>query len=90
MNLQRMYNVREGISRKDDTQPRRLLEEKSPSPGRAQGHVVYLNKMLDEYYELRGWNIETGIPEPNKLKQLDLEETIPVAISKQRLAYQRA
>ena len=75
VNLQRMYNVRHGLSRKDDRQPRRLLEEKSPS-GRAKGHVVYLDKMLDEYYELRGWNKTTGLPTEQKLKNLGLEYAV--------------
>ncbi|MGO9645653.1 MAG: aldehyde ferredoxin oxidoreductase family protein [Candidatus Bathyarchaeia archaeon] len=79
VNLQRMFNVREGITRKDDTQPRRLLEEKSPSPGRAKGHVIYLKPMLDDYYRLRNWNNETGIPTNEKLKELSLEYTIPTA-----------
>jgi aldehyde:ferredoxin oxidoreductase len=79
VNLQRMFNVREGISRKDDNQPRRLLEEKSPSPGRAYGHVVYLKTMLDDYYNLRSWDPETGIPSDGKLSQLSLEYTIPMA-----------
>jgi aldehyde:ferredoxin oxidoreductase len=79
VNLQRMFNVREGISRKDDNQPRRLLEEKSPSPGRAYGHVVYLNAMLDDYYQLRGWETETGIPSDSTLSRLSLKYTIPVA-----------
>jgi aldehyde:ferredoxin oxidoreductase len=79
VNLQRMINVRQGISRKDDTQPRRLLEEKSPSPGRAHGHVVYLKTMLDDYYRLRDWDIETGIPSDHKLSQLSLNYTIPTA-----------
>jgi aldehyde:ferredoxin oxidoreductase len=79
VNLQRMFNVREGITRKDDTQPRRLLEEKSPSPGRAKGHVVYLKPMLDEYYRLRNWEVETGIPRNEELHQLGLDYTVPVA-----------
>jgi len=79
VNLQRMFNVREGITRKDDTQPRRLLEERSPSPGRAKGHVVYLKPMLDEYYQLRSWDVETGIPRNEELHQLGLGYTIPVA-----------
>jgi len=74
VNLQRMYNVRHGITRNDDRQPRRLLEEKSPS-GRAKGHVVYLDKMLDEYYELRGWDKRTGLPTEQKLNDLGLEYT---------------
>jgi len=76
VNLQRLYNVRHGITRKDDRQPRRMLEEKSPS-GRAKGHVVYLDRMLDEYYELRGWDKINGLPTEKKLNDLGLEYTIP-------------
>ncbi|MEW6039971.1 MAG: aldehyde ferredoxin oxidoreductase family protein, partial [Elusimicrobiota bacterium] len=54
VNLQRLYNIKHGISRKDDTLPVRLLTEKSPSK-RAKGHVVYLSVMLEEYYRLRDW-----------------------------------
>ena len=79
VNLQRMFNVREGITRKDDNQPRRLLEEPSPSPGRALGHVIYLKSMLDDYYQLRNWDKETGIPLDNKLTELSLNYTIPTA-----------
>jgi aldehyde:ferredoxin oxidoreductase len=75
VNLQRMYNVRHGISRKDDTQPQRLLKESSPS-GRAKGHVVYLDKMLDDYYELRGWDKKTGLPTEERLNDLGLEDTL--------------
>jgi aldehyde:ferredoxin oxidoreductase len=75
VNLQRMYNVRHGITRKDDNQPQRLLKEKSPS-GRAKGHVVYLDKMLDEYYELRQWDKATGLPTEQRLKNLGLEYTV--------------
>jgi aldehyde:ferredoxin oxidoreductase len=74
-----MFNVREGITRRDDTQPKRLLEEKSPSPGRAFGHVVYLKTMLDDYYQLRNWDLETGIPSDEKLRMLSLEYAIPTA-----------
>jgi len=82
VNLQRMFNVREGITRKDDTQPRRLLEEKSPSPGRAYGHVIYLKPMLDEYYQLRDWHPSTGVPTSSKLRSLGLEYTIPISEQK--------
>jgi aldehyde:ferredoxin oxidoreductase len=79
VNLQRMFNVREGITRKDDTQPRRLLEEKSLSPGRAFGHVVNLKPMLDEYYQLRDWHVNTGVPTTEKLRNLGLDYTTQIA-----------
>jgi len=72
-NLTRMFNVREGMRRRDDTLPARLMEEPLPEGG-AQGQVVTreaLDRMLDEYYELRGWN-EEGIPGEDKLRELGL------------------
>ena len=71
-NLQRCYNALHGITRADDRLPRRLTEEPSPS-GRAKGHVVYLEQMLDEYYRLRNWDPETGRPTAEKLKELGLD-----------------
>jgi aldehyde:ferredoxin oxidoreductase len=53
-----------------------MLEEKSSS-GRAKGHVVYLDRMLDEYYDLREWDKATGLPTEKKLNNLKLEYTIP-------------
>ncbi|MCL4459641.1 MAG: aldehyde ferredoxin oxidoreductase family protein [Chloroflexi bacterium] len=74
-NLQRCYNIMHGISRKDDTLPERFLKELSPS-GHAKGHVVNLQPMLEEYYELRRWDKTTGFPTPQKLRELGLEEAI--------------
>jgi len=70
-NLKRLYNVRLGISRKDDILPPRLLNFPRPD-GRAQGVLPHLGKMLHEYYELRGWS-EEGIPAAEKLRELELD-----------------
>jgi len=75
-NLERVYNIREGLTRAHDALPKRLLEEPLPE-GPAKGHVINLEPMLDAYYELRGWNKKTGKPTPEKLKELGLEELIP-------------
>ncbi len=72
-NLIRMFNVREGLTRKDDTIPYRIANDPLKG-GKADGHVVTLedlNKMLDEYYKLRGWDKE-GRPTKEKLKELKL------------------
>jgi aldehyde:ferredoxin oxidoreductase len=72
-NLQRMFNVREGIRRKDDQIPERI--KKVPEFGKystVQECVIHdYDSMLDEYYEARGWNRE-GIPTKNKLENLGL------------------
>ncbi len=67
--LERAFNAREGFSRKDDYLPKRFLEEPMPE-GPSKGHVVPLDEMLDDYYELRGW--VDGVPTPEKLKELGL------------------
>jgi aldehyde:ferredoxin oxidoreductase len=71
-NLQRCYNAWHGITRADDRLPRRFSDEPSPS-GNARGQVIDLEPMLDEYYELRGWNLETGWPTIEKLSELGLD-----------------
>jgi aldehyde:ferredoxin oxidoreductase len=76
VNVERAFNVREGIRRRDDTLPRRFLKEPLPS-GPAKGHVNKLEPMLDEYYELRGWDRKSGIPTSEKLEELELETLIP-------------
>ena len=70
-NIERLYNLREGFGRADDTLPERLLNEPVPA-GPSQGHTARLHLMLDEYYQFRGWN-EQGVPGIPKLKELELE-----------------
>jgi aldehyde:ferredoxin oxidoreductase len=69
-NLERLYNLKAGFTAKDDTLPPRMLKEPLPD-GPAKGQVVELDKMLPEYYRLRGWD-ENGVPTPEKLKELGL------------------
>ena len=69
-----MYNVREGISRKDDTLPPRIATLARPDGG-AAGKVPPLGIMLHDYYEYRGWD-EFGIPMPETLRRLGLEDEI--------------
>ncbi len=69
-NLIRMFNVREGISRKDDSLPKRMYEPLPDGPTKGNAFTEEMFRgMLDEYYRLRGWN-ENGIPTKTKLKEL--------------------
>ncbi len=74
-NLERAFNVREGLTRADDTLPKRLLEEPLPE-GPAEGHVNNLEILLNPYYEFRRWDKTTGKPTPEKLRELGLEKVI--------------
>ena len=69
-NLKRLYNLRLGMTRKDDTLPHRILHEPLPDGG-AANYLPDLQRMLDEYYDYRGWTRE-GIPTRTKLEALDL------------------
>ncbi len=71
-NLKRMYNMRCGISRKDDTLPGRLLT-RPRTGGRAAGRLPHLGRMLHDYYLFRGWD-EFGRPRPETLQRLGLRE----------------
>mgnify|MGYP000055855938 CR=1 FL=1 len=74
-NLERLINIRQGLKREDDTLPKRLLFEPMPE-GPCKGQVVELESMLNEYYELRGWHKNTGIPKGVKLKELGLDVVV--------------
>ena len=69
-NLERLYNIKAGLTAKDDTLPERLLKDPLPAGG-AKGHVNKLGQMLPEYYQLRGWD-KQGVPTEKKLKELAL------------------
>jgi len=69
-NLERLFLLKAGFTREDDTLPKRMLEEPMPD-GPARGHVVELDQMLPEFYRLRGWD-EEGVPTDAKLAELGL------------------
>lgn len=75
-NVEKAINSRVGMTRRDDRPPDRFFEEQIKS-GPGKGDILEKDKfedMLDEYYELRGWNEETGLPTRETLEELDLEE----------------
>jgi aldehyde:ferredoxin oxidoreductase len=79
-NLARIANIREGLGRKDDTLPYKVMHEPIPDDGPSKGAVVTqyeLDLLLDDYYEARGWTKE-GVPTVEKLKELGMEELIPL------------
>jgi aldehyde:ferredoxin oxidoreductase len=72
-NLNRMYNIKNGRSRKDDTLPARFFKEKQLA-GIFEGKYLteeIFNQWLDMYYNERGWD-NNGIPTDEKIKQLNL------------------
>lgn len=74
--LERAFIVREGITRNDDVLVGRFMDEPihgGPNDGFAFDRKKW-EKMLDEYYELNGWNKETGVPTRAKLEALRLND----------------
>ncbi len=72
-NLERLFNIREGFSRVDDTLPRRFLREPIlDNQGNPQ--TVDIELLLDLYYQARGWDPQ-GHPLPETLERLGLRET---------------
>jgi len=75
VNLERAYDVREGIRREHDTLPARFLKEPIRT-GPSAGQVIELEEMLEEYYRVRNWDPSTGIPRASKLRELGLHEVV--------------
>jgi len=75
-NLERLFNLREGLTAKDDSLPERLTKTPQPSmekDGKENPkYVVPLEKMLKKYYKVRGWD-KNGVPKKRTLKRLKLE-----------------
>jgi aldehyde:ferredoxin oxidoreductase len=67
-NLERIYNLREGLTGADDTLPPRILYE-STFPGMDSGHPLHL--LLPRYYKKRGWSAD-GVPLRRTLERLQV------------------
>ena len=90
VNLERLYNVRHHLSRKDDYLPKRFsnepleiyqytyspeLDEEIPSEQPILvGEIKDFDAMLDRYYQLRGWS-ENGIPTLQTLQRLGMTDS---------------
>jgi aldehyde:ferredoxin oxidoreductase len=75
-NLGRLFNIREGLTRKDDTLPWKVMNVPIPDEGIAKGSFVSqedLDILLDDYYETRGWNKE-GVPTVEKLTEIGMDD----------------
>lgn len=70
-NVTRLFNIKNGFTRKDETMPTRILKEPLEKD---EAHInkELFEKMLDEYYTLRGWDT-AGVPTHKTLKRLNLE-----------------
>lgn len=74
--LARMFNLREGFGRKDDSLPARLTHE--PERAANPNTVVPLERLLRDYYKVRDWD-EAGVPTARALRRLGLDWLEPLA-----------
>ena len=70
-NLTKLFNIRNGVTRENETVPERIMEEELEKDEARIGREKF-EKMLNEYYMLRGWD-RNGVPTKEKLQELDLE-----------------
>lgn len=74
INLERSFNIREGLRRKDDKLPYRIMNESLNETGASTNSAEVLNEMLDRYYELHEWDVITGCPTRATLEKLKLND----------------
>jgi len=80
-NAARLFNIREGLGRKDDTLPWKVMHDPIPDEGPAKGAFVTqaeLDLLLDDYYESRGWT-KQGVPTLEKLRELGMDDLVGIA-----------
>jgi len=81
----RLINIREGLGRKDDTLPWKVMNVPIPDDGPVKGAFVSqeeLDLLLDDYYTSRGWTLE-GVPTAAKLKELGMSKLQGIVEGKQ-------
>ena len=83
-NVARLFNIREGLGRKDDTLPYKVMHQPIQDEGPSKGAYVTqeeLDLLLDDYYMARGWTRE-GVPTVEKLKELGMDDLIYIVEGK--------
>ena len=74
LNLMRAFNAREGIGREEDRLPKKMFQ--ALKGGESDGVALTeeeIESALDMYYELAGWDVESGMPTREKLENLGFE-----------------
>ncbi len=75
--LKRCFNIREGVSRRDDRLPKRLMEPLATGPTKGQ-RIRDLDALINEVYDALGWDKKTGKPLKSKLEDLGLNDVAEV------------
>lgn len=72
LNLEKAFNIRQGLTRQADDFPKRLTEPIPSGPFKGRFYDIS-EAFIREYYRQRGWNVETGVPSEAKLVELGLQ-----------------
>jgi aldehyde:ferredoxin oxidoreductase len=72
VNLQKAFNLQAGIGREEDRPSQRYGSTPVHGPTKGISIIPHWEKMVTNYYDLMGWDPETGVPLPKTLEQLDL------------------
>jgi aldehyde:ferredoxin oxidoreductase len=84
-NLQKLLNMKEGFTRKDDKFPSNWFKSLKFGENTLEFYDFYgnvkidsnlANQLIDDYYDERGWEIDNGLPPKSKLQDLGLERFI--------------
>ncbi len=74
LTMTRAFNVREGFTKEDDVFPKRIHQEFTSGPLEGRGYGEdRLSEAVSMYYDMMGWDRETGVPRKGKLQELDIE-----------------
>lgn len=74
--VKKLFNIREGWTRAEDTLPARVLEGDEATPTRLSRD--WLEQMIDAYYEVRGWDADGLVPEA-RIRDLGLDDLVEPA-----------
>ncbi|MFQ6106838.1 MAG: aldehyde ferredoxin oxidoreductase family protein [Thermoplasmata archaeon] len=78
IDTERLFNLREGLTRKDDTLPKRYFDDPMPL-GISKGHHIdreEFESMLSRYYRLRGWD-EDGMLPASRVSEIESTGGLP-------------
>jgi aldehyde:ferredoxin oxidoreductase len=90
-NLARLYNIREGLTRKDDHLPVKVMSTPIPEDTISKGSYITqdeLDFMLDDYYKARGWT-KMGVPKIEKLEEIGLSDLAFIAKERSEASKQK-
>ncbi len=76
VNMMRLYNLKTGLTPDKEKPSPRYCSQSVDGPNKDKAIAPHWEKMLDKYYQMMGWDRKTGMPLPETLKELGLEDLI--------------